>query len=59
MELTVQNKAAHSIQPQEKAWHALRPEDVLWNLEAHEHGLTARQAAGRLAQLFSLIVLSL
>ena len=38
-----------SVQPEHEAWHALNPEDVLKHLEVKENGLTAKEAAERLA----------
>ncbi len=44
------NPTQTNMQIRDEAWHALTAEDVLRNLEVHEHGLTAEQAATRQAQ---------
>ncbi len=44
------NQNDKQVQIESEAWHALTAEDVLKNLEVHENGLTAEQAAQRTAQ---------
>jgi P-type Ca2+ transporter type 2C len=50
MQTTEQNDTASNPKIEEKAWHALTAEDVLRHLEVQEEGLSAEQAARRLAQ---------
>jgi Ca2+-transporting ATPase len=50
MQIAKQDDTLGREQAKDKAWHALTAEDVLRHLEVREEGLSAEQAARRLAQ---------
>ena len=50
MQTTKQYDTVSNEPVKDEAWHALSPEDVLRHLQVQENGLTADQAARRLAQ---------
>jgi Ca2+-transporting ATPase len=50
MQTTKQDDTVSKEQVKDEAWHALTAEDVLRHLEVREEGLSAEQAARRLAQ---------